>query len=66
MSTSIAKHPKVFSPTYIALIKSGEVGGVMDKVLRFIDNLSDKSGKVVAFLVIALVTIIFYEIISKE
>ena len=37
----------------------------MDKVLRFIDKLSDKSGKVVAFLVVALVLIIFYEIVSR-
>ena len=33
LSGSISKHPKLFSPTYIALIKSGEVGGVMDTVL---------------------------------
>lgn len=33
LSGSISKHPKLFNPTYIALIKSGEVGGVMDTVL---------------------------------
>ena len=37
----------------------------MDKGLRFIDNLSDKSGKLVAFLVIAMVSIILYEIVSR-
>jgi type IV pilus assembly protein PilC len=31
-SNSLSKHPKVFSKTYIALVKSGEVGGVMDAV----------------------------------
>jgi type IV pilus assembly protein PilC len=39
-SSAMARHPKVFSPTYIALVKSGEVGGVMDAVLlRLADNL---------------------------
>lgn len=39
-SNSLSKHPKVFSKTYIALVKSGEVGGVMDAVLlRLADNM---------------------------
>ena len=39
-STSLGRHAKIFSPTYIALVKSGEVGGVMDQVLiRLADNL---------------------------
>ncbi len=39
-SRALAKHPKSFSPTYIALITAGEAGGVMDKVLsRLADNL---------------------------
>lgn len=33
MSKAFLKHPKVFTPTYIALIKSGEAGGVLDTVL---------------------------------
>ena len=40
LSAALEKYPKVFSPTYIALVKSGEVGGVMDKVLlRLADTL---------------------------
>jgi len=39
-SNSLSKHPKVFSRTYIALVKSGEVGGVMDAVLlKLADNM---------------------------
>jgi type IV pilus assembly protein PilC len=39
-SESLSRHTKIFSPTYIALVKSGEVGGVMDAVLqRLADNL---------------------------
>jgi type IV pilus assembly protein PilC len=40
LSVALAKHPTVFTPTYIALIKSGETGGVLDSVLlRLSDNL---------------------------
>ena len=39
-SAALSKHPKVFGQTYIALVKSGEVGGVLDAVLlRLADNL---------------------------
>lgn len=33
LSVALGRHSKAFSPTYIALVKSGEVGGVMDEVL---------------------------------
>jgi Type II secretory pathway, component PulF len=33
LSSSMAKHTSVFSKTYVALIKSGEIGGVLDDVL---------------------------------
>lgn len=33
LSTAMAKHSRVFSKTYIALIKAGELGGVLDEVL---------------------------------
>jgi len=39
-SNALSKHPKVFTRTYIALVKSGEVGGVMDAVLlKLADNM---------------------------
>jgi type IV pilus assembly protein PilC len=39
-SNALSKHPKAFGKTYIALVKSGEVGGVLDAVLlRLADNL---------------------------
>lgn len=62
LSGAISKHPKVFSQTYIALIKSGEVGGVMDKVLiRLADNLEKQqefSGKVKGALIYPAIIII--------
>lgn len=40
MSKAFIKHSTIFSPTYIALIKSGEIGGVLDTVLvRLADDL---------------------------
>lgn len=40
LSKALVRHPSVFSPTYIALVKAGEAGGVMDDILvRLADNL---------------------------
>lgn len=40
LSKAFEKHPKVFSPTYVALVRAGEAGGVLDKVLnRLADDL---------------------------
>jgi len=39
-SNALNRHPKVFNKTYMSLVKSGEVGGVLDAVLlRLADNL---------------------------
>ena len=50
LSGAMNKHPKIFTRTYLALIKSGEVGGVMDAVLlRLADTLEKQqefNGKV--------------------
>lgn len=46
LSQALANYPAVFSTTYIALIKSAEEGGILDKVLaRLADNL-EKSEEV--------------------
>jgi type IV pilus assembly protein PilC len=40
LSAAMQKHPKVFSKLYVAMVKSGETGGVLDQVLvRLADNL---------------------------
>lgn len=40
LSKAVGRHSNIFSPTYIALIKAGETGGVLDKVLnRLADNM---------------------------
>lgn len=62
LSTAFSKYPNVFSPTYVALIKAGETGGVLDKVLiRVADNLEkseDFKGKVRAALVYPAIVVI--------
>jgi type IV pilus assembly protein PilC len=40
LSDSLARHPKVFGPLFIAMIRSGETGGVLeDSLLRIADQL---------------------------
>lgn len=40
LADSFAKHPKVFSPVYISLVRAGETGGVLDKIFtRLAENL---------------------------
>lgn len=61
LSAAFSKHAKIFSSTYIALLKSGEAGGVMDQVLlRLADNLEKEqefSGKVKGALIYPAVVI---------
>lgn len=39
-STALAKHPKAFNPLYVAMVRAGETGGVLDSVLlRVADTL---------------------------
>ena len=62
LSGAFSKHSKIFSSTYIALLKSGEAGGVMDQVLlRLADNLEKEqefSGKVKGALIYPAVVIV--------
>lgn len=43
-SQALAKHPKVFTPIYVSIIKAGETSGLLDKVLsRLADNLEKQA-----------------------
>lgn len=43
LAGAFANHQKVFSPVYVALVRAGEEGGVLDKVLaRLADNLDSQ------------------------
>jgi len=62
LSTSMGKHPNAFSKTYIALIKSGEVGGVLDKVILKLSDTLEKQqefrGKVKGALIYPVIIVI--------
>lgn len=62
LSKAMSKHKDVFSPTFTALIRSGEAGGVMDRVLlRLADNLEKEQefkGKVKGALIYPVIIII--------
>src|SRR4030043_2085446 len=68
LSAAAGKHPKVFSPTYVALLKSGEVGGVIDQVLvRLADNLENQEefkGKVKGALIYPVIIVVGMVIVS--
>jgi len=68
LSQAFSKHPKVFSNSYIALLKSGEAGGVMDQVLlRLADNLEKEqefAGKVKGALIYPAVIVIGMVVVS--
>lgn len=39
LSRAMSAHPEIFSPLYIAMVRAGEVGGVLDETLRRLTNL---------------------------
>lgn len=78
LAVAIAKHPSVFSPIYISIVKAGEQSGLMDKVLlRLADNL-EKQAKlkstikaalfypaIVVFLMVVVVVIMMIFVIPQ-
>lgn len=42
LSQAMKKHPKVFNRLFVNLIKAGETGGMLDKILERIANFSEK------------------------
>ena len=45
LAQAIEKHPKVFDPMYVSIIKAGESSGVLDKVLSRLANNLEKQAK---------------------
>jgi len=62
LSAAIAKYPDVFSPTYVALLKAGEAGGVLDNILaRLSDNMEKQAefkGKVKGAMIYPIIVIV--------
>ena len=42
LSQALGKHPKVFNKLYVSMVKSGEVGGVLDQVLLRLSTTIEK------------------------
>lgn len=42
LGDALAKHPKVFSCLFVSLVQAGEMGGILDKVLRQLADYLDK------------------------
>ncbi|QQS39535.1 type II secretion system F family protein [Candidatus Woesebacteria bacterium] len=61
LSSVMSKFPNVFSKTYVALIKAGETGGVLDEVLlRLADNMENSEefkGKVKSAMIYPVIII---------
>ncbi len=62
LSAAFEKHPDIFNTTYIALVKAGETGGVLDNVLqRIADNLEKQEefkGKVKGALIYPAIVVV--------
>lgn len=68
LSSAMSKHTKVFSKTYIALIKSGESGGVLDEVLTHLASDLEKQqefrGKIKSALIYPAIIVVGMVIVA--
>ena len=46
ISAALAKHPKLFSPFYVSMVKAGEESGRLDEVFAFLADYLDKTYEV--------------------
>ena len=44
-SEALSKHPKIFDRLYVNMVKAGEMGGVLDTILRRLSEFMEKSQK---------------------
>ncbi|MFO1009363.1 MAG: type II secretion system F family protein [Planctomycetota bacterium] len=78
LSESMAKHPKVFDRLYTSMVRAGEAGGVLDKVLQrqaiFMERAAEMRSKIVGamiypsviiFVAVAVVSAVIVWIIPK-
>jgi len=46
LSDALEKHPKVFSPLYINMVRAGEIGGILDEVLNRLATQLEKDDQI--------------------
>ncbi len=68
LSASLAKHPRVFSSVYVASVRAGEAGGILDEVLvRLSDGLEKERefrGKIIGALIYPIIIVIAMVIVA--
>jgi len=78
LSESLAKHPKVFDALYSSMVRAGEAGGVLDRILLRVAAFREKAAQirskiigaliypaVVAFVAVAVVSAVIVWVIPK-
>ena len=78
LSDALAKHPKAFDRIYVNMVRAGEVGGVLDQILRRLASFLEKTQEirdrirgamaypiVVTIVAIAVLSIVFVLVIPK-
>ena len=62
LADAMAKHPKVFGPLYISMVRAGEIGGLLETVLLRLADFSEKEtemrGKIISAMAYPLVLVI--------
>jgi type IV pilus assembly protein PilC len=46
LSDALEKHPKVFSPLYVNMVRAGEIGGILDEVLNRLATQLEKDDQI--------------------
>ena len=62
LSEALAAHPKVFSPLYVNMVKAGEIGGILEVVLRrqaeFMEKALKIKGKIKAAMIYPMAVLV--------
>lgn len=62
LADAMAKHPKIFNPLYISMVRAGEIGGLLETVLLRLADFSEKEaemrGKILTALAYPMVLVI--------
>lgn len=62
ISSALAKHPSCFDRLYISMVKSGEIGGVLDEVLEriatYLENIAELRRKVIGAMVYPILILV--------
>ena len=73
LSDAMAKHPQIFDRLYVAMVKAGETGGILDAVMKRVaefmearQKLTDKVKSAMAYPIVALVValIVFWAMLT--